>query len=373
MPWWWCGLRAAWALVAKGCDALAAAIDDEPGDIGASVVAGDVEVLAFTSDAGVVELGDDEGFAVDDRFDEEGTVGSGDGGAAVGEEGCTVGEDLVAGEGAGGQVLGAHEAGDGDDVAAGLAGDEAGEVAGVVEAAGPDGDVEVLALGVESGAREGHPVLVAVEAAYLEGAEVVHAEAVSIALCPGEALLIGGVEFAMNGADVAGAIDVDEAAIEAVAAAVGGAFHDAEVDGQAVGCREVAEGTKIAALDVDALIEVAGEDLFLFGVVEARAVGAFDPERVAGDEGFAEGDEVAALGGGEFEGGGYLFEGCRAMEPDGGDLGATDGEQVLIGDAGCGCVDDLHGLPFGTKCNGLCVLKAGLRGVNPAAASHVGS
>ncbi len=52
-----------------------------------------------------------------------------------------------------------EEAGDGDDVRAGFGGDEAGDVAGVVEATGPDGDVEgaegVGAEAVDRGPDEG--------------------------------------------------------------------------------------------------------------------------------------------------------------------------------------------------------------------------
>ena len=71
-----------------------------------------------------------------------------------------------------------EQTGDGDDVGAGFEVDEAGDVVGVVAAAGPDGDVSILALRAEGGVGEGHPVFPAVEAADVEGAEGVGAEAV---------------------------------------------------------------------------------------------------------------------------------------------------------------------------------------------------
>ena len=122
----------------------------------------------------------------DDPF----AVRAGEAGAAVGEEVGTLGGEVFAPGGGGADVFATEEAGDGDDIGAGFEGDEAGDVAGVVEAAGPDGDVEILALGVRGSAGEGHPVFPAVEAADVEGAEGVGAEAVTVAGGPDAALVI---------------------------------------------------------------------------------------------------------------------------------------------------------------------------------------
>ena len=49
-----------------------------------------------------------------------------------------------------------------------------------MEAAGPDGDMEIVFLRGKGGAGEGHPVFLAVEAADVEGTEEVGAEAVAV-------------------------------------------------------------------------------------------------------------------------------------------------------------------------------------------------
>ena len=119
-------------------------------------------------------------------------------------------------------------------------GDEAGDVLGVAAAARPYGDMQILAHCRECGTRQGHLVLLAVEAADGERAQRVAAQAVAIADAPDQPLLIGGHELAVDQTDHAVELDVDERAVERVAAAVAGAFDAAEVDGDTVigrGCR----------------------------------------------------------------------------------------------------------------------------------------
>lgn len=249
----------------------------------------------------------------------------------AGEEVGALGGDVFAPGGGGADVFATEEAGGGDDIGAGFEGDEAGDVAGVVEAAGPDGDVEILALPVEGGAGEGHPVFPAVEAADVAGAEGVGAEAVAVAGGPDEALFVCRHQLAVDGGDFALRVDVDERAVEAVAGAVCGALDAAEVDGDMEFGGGRAEGIEMAGFDLDGLGGVFGEDGFLEGGVEAGTVGEVGPEGVAGDEGFAEGDELAALVGGLADEGVYLGEGGVALELDGGDLGEAEGEEVRVG------------------------------------------
>ncbi len=57
----------------------------------------------------------------------------------------------------------------------------------------------------------------------------------------------------------------------------------------------LADRVQMAVFNRDALFEVMRVQLFLQRGLEAGAVSAFDPERVAGDQGFAECDQIAAL------------------------------------------------------------------------------
>ena len=125
----------------------------------------------------------------------------------------------------------------------------------------------------------------------------------------------------MDGGDFALLFVVDERAVEALVGAVGGAFDAAEVDGDIEFGGGGTESIEMAGFDLDGLGVVFAEDGFLEGGVEAGAVGEVGPEGVAGDEGFAKGDELAALVGGladvvvDFDQGGF------AVEVDGADLG----------------------------------------------------
>ena len=79
-----------------------------------------------------------------------------------------------------------------------------------------------------------------------------------------------------------------------MAPAVGGALHDADVDGDTVLCRSLAHRLEVPVLDADALAHVVGEQFLLQRRLESRALGAFDPERVTRHERLPEHDEIAA-------------------------------------------------------------------------------
>ncbi len=130
-----------------------------------------------------------------------------------------------------------------------------------------------------------------------------------------------GNELAVNGGDFALLVDGNERTVEAMAAAVGGAFDAAEVDGDVEFGGGGAEGIEMAGLDLDDLGGVFGEHGFLERGVDAGTVGEVWPEWVARDEGFAEGDELAALVGGLADVVVDLGEGGFALEIDGGDGG----------------------------------------------------
>ena len=92
-----------------------------------------------------------------------------------------------------------------------------------------------------------------------------------------------------------------------------------------------AVGVEMADFDLDGLGVVLGEDGFLSGGVEAGTVGEVGPEGVAWEEGFAEGDELAALAGGLADVGGDFGEDGLGVEVARGDLGEAEGEEVGVG------------------------------------------
>ena len=76
-----------------------------------------------------------------------------------------------------------------------------------------------------------------------------------------------------------------------MAAAVGSAFHDAEVNRDVVVARGLADGIEIAVFDADSLTHVMCEQRLLQVGFELRSFRSLDPERVAWHEGFAKRDE----------------------------------------------------------------------------------
>ena len=136
----------------------------------------------------------------------------------------------------------------------------------------------------------------------------------------------------MGRLDLAGGVDVDEGGIEAVTAAIRRPFDAPQVDGDLFVGAELGERVEMARFDLNGVVHVVGVDIFLHGGVELGAVGAFDPERVAGEEGFAEGDELGLLVGRLADIGEDFVEGGGAVEPHRGDLGEGDGEGVGHGE-----------------------------------------
>ena len=121
-----------------------------------------------------------------------------------------------------------------------------------------------------------------------------HPQAVTVARRPDEALLVGGLGFAVNRSDFAALIDVHQRAVQAVPAPVRRTLHDAQVHRQAVLRRQPAHSAEVAALYDHALIEVVGIHALLGRIVKSRAVREFDPERIARYQGFTEHDQLAA-------------------------------------------------------------------------------
>ena len=68
------------------------------------------------------------------------------------------------------------------------------------------------------------------------------------------------------------------------------AFHDAQVHGSVVFGRGLANNVKVTVLDRYTLIDVVSVEGFLQAGFELRTLGAFNPERVAGNERFTEDD-----------------------------------------------------------------------------------
>lgn len=75
-----------------------------------------------------------------------------------------------------------------------------------------------------------------------------------------------------------------------MAAAITCAFHDAQVYSDLVFGRRLANNVKVTVLDRYTLIDVVSVQGFLQAGFEPRTLGAFNPERVAGNECFAEDD-----------------------------------------------------------------------------------
>ncbi len=69
-----------------------------------------------------------------------------------------------------------------------------------------------------------------------------------------------------------------------MAPTVGGALHDAEIDCDPVALARVADGFQVATFDRDRLLDVMRVKRLLNFGLELRAVGAFYPERVTGNQ-----------------------------------------------------------------------------------------
>jgi hypothetical protein len=156
--------------------------------------------------------------------------------------------------------------------------------------AGPDRDMQILTLAIESGAGQRQPVFPAVESADGKWSELVRSQPVAVAYCPDEAFLVRRHEFAVHRTNLACGIDVDHRAIQAVTATIACTFHDAQVHADLVFGGGCADDIKVAVLDGHALIDVVSVQAFLQAGFELRTLGAFNPERIAGYECLAEDD-----------------------------------------------------------------------------------
>jgi hypothetical protein len=95
----------------------------------------------------------------------------------------TIGQDVrarignhLSPRGAGADILAAHQSRDRQDIRPRLQSDEAGDVAGIAASARPDCDVQIIALCIQSCAREGHPVFPAIQSARMKSAKPVRSQ-----------------------------------------------------------------------------------------------------------------------------------------------------------------------------------------------------
>jgi hypothetical protein len=94
---------------------------------------------------------------------------------------------------------------------------------------GPNSHMEIFSLAIKRRASERHPVLVTVQTADSEGTERVHGKAMAVTGCPCQPLFIGGLKLAVYRSDLTVTIDIDQRAVQAVAAPIRWSFHDADV------------------------------------------------------------------------------------------------------------------------------------------------
>ena len=227
-------------------------------------------------------------------------------------------------------VRSTHQPRNGDNVGAALPRDEARDVLGVAAIAGPDGDVQVLSLRVQRRARQRQPVLPAIQAAHGEWTETMRAQAVAVADGPDEPFLMGRHQFPVHRSDLAVAAYVHHRAVEAVAAAIRGALHDANVDGDIASFSRVANGVEVAVFNADPLAHVVGVQRFLQVGLESRAVSAFDPEGVARDQGLAKHDEITVRRGRLTHPCHDLVDRSGAIQPAGRNLRKSDRDRAFI-------------------------------------------
>jgi hypothetical protein len=131
-------------------------------------------------------------------------------------------------------------------------------------------------------------------------------------------------ELAMHGTDLALSVDIHHGAIQAVAAAVGGTLNNAEVDGDLARGSCFADVSKVTIFYRNGLTDVVRIQFLLQLGFEFRAASAFNPEWVAGQQSFTEGDQIAAFGGGSINPFNYFRGGRVALQPDWRDLRQSD-------------------------------------------------
>ena len=291
---------------------------------------GGIQVLALGAHPLMIQLGEEQRFLAHHRLHQPFPIRPGDTGAAVCQYIRAIRQDQVQVGCARREIRPAHQAGDRKHKGARFFGNEAGDVFGIAPVAGPDRHMQILALPIQRSARQRQPVLPAVQAAESESAQAVDAQPMPVADSPGQALFIGGHELAVYGLDGAPRIDVHQRSVQAVPAAVGGALDDAQVDRDPALRGNLAQRPQMPGFDLQRLIQVVGVDLFLNGGVEAGPIGQLDPERVAGHERLAKGDQPAA----RIRRTGHVAADLRqragAVQPDRRDLGQADFEEVGI-------------------------------------------
>ena len=80
---------------------------------------------------------------------------------------------------------------------------------------------------------------------------------------PDEALLVGWHQLAVHGTDLAGSVDVHHACVQAVAAAVGCALHDPNVNRDRVFTCNLDDPLEVTGLDAHGLFHVVTVEIFL--------------------------------------------------------------------------------------------------------------
>jgi len=111
-----------------------------------------------------------------------------------------------------------------------------------------------------------------------------------------------------------------------VTATITRAFHDAQVHSGLVFGRGLADNVKVTVLDRYTLIDVVSVEGFLQGGFELRTLGALNPEWIAGNERFAEYDQLGTFFRALGDPVDKLRQGRIASEPDRCDLAQRDSE-----------------------------------------------
>ena len=86
---------------------------------------------------------------------------------------------------------------------------------------------------------------------------------VAVAYCPDEPFLVSRHQLAMHRTDVTAGVDVDHAGVQAVSAAIGGTFHDAQVNRDRMLPGRITQAVEVACLDAHRLFDVVAVQLFL--------------------------------------------------------------------------------------------------------------
>ena len=131
-------------------------------------------------------------------------------------------------------------------------------------------------------------------------------------------------QLAMHGADYTLWIDVHHGAIQAVATTICGTLNNAQINGYCFVCCYFADSVEITIFDRDGLADIVRVERFLQAGFELRPFSALNPKWIAGQQGFAEGDQIAATRSGLMHPVDDFRE-CRvALQPDWRDLRQSD-------------------------------------------------